>query len=307
MPKTLREHRGIPRRRVAVHGEPRPAARRRVCPPGRTVRRPWGAPLSTEPRLITSRDNPLLVALRKLARDSGAARKHGQVWLEGEHLCAALLARGRRPQQAVLTDEAWQQPALRALALAAPSVARVDAVLFAGFSALPSPAAIGFVWPLPAAPAIDPEAPSIVLDRVQDAGNVGSLLRSAAAFGVAQVLALAGSAALWSPKVLRAGMGAHFALRLVDGLVDADLAVLRLPLVATALDAAALLPDAALPLPCNWVFGHEGQGIAAALRARCALSVRIPQPGGEDSLNVAAAGAVCLYEAARRGAVGTAG
>jgi TrmH family RNA methyltransferase len=176
----------------------------------------------------------------------------------------------------------------------------VPDALFEGLSALPSPARLGFVLALPAAPANDAAAASVGLDRVQVAGNVGSILRSAAAFGVPQVLALKGTVALWSPKVLRAGMGAHFGLRLIEGLQIDDLAALTVPLVGTRLDTDQLLPSAALPHPCAWVLGHEGQGVAPALLARCALTVRIPQPGGEESLNVAAAAAVCFYEAMRR-------
>jgi TrmH family RNA methyltransferase len=254
----------------------------------------------TEPQAVTSRDNPLLVRLRKLLRDPAGYRKAGELWLEGEHLCDALLQRGGRPAQAVVADSAWAQPTLRALAQSAPRVVRISDALFESLSALPSPARLGFVLPLPAQPAIEPGVASIVLDRVQDAGNVGSILRSAAAFGVRQVLALQGTAALWSPKVLRAGMGAHFGLRLIEGLAPEVLDTLALPLVGTALDADVLLPTAALPQPCAWVLGHEGQGVTPALRARCALMVRIPQPGGEESLNVAAAAAVCLYESLRR-------
>jgi TrmH family RNA methyltransferase len=95
-------------------------------------------------------------------------------------------------------------------------------------------------------------------------------------------------------------MGAHFGLRLVEGLEQDALAALRVPLVATSSHAGDELPRAALPWPCAWVLGHEGQGVAGTLLARCALQVRIPQPGGEESLNVAAAAAVCLYESARR-------
>jgi TrmH family RNA methyltransferase len=70
-------------------------------------------------------------------------------------------------------------------------------------------------------------------------------------------------------------------------------------LVATSSHAAQTLPRAALPKPCAWVFGHEGQGVQPELLARCAITVRIPQPGGEESLNVAAAAAICLYESSR--------
>ncbi len=253
-----------------------------------------------EPVHITSRDNPLLVRLRKLAQDGSGYRRAGQVWLEGEHLCSALRARGGVPEQAVLSETAWQDPALRALTRGVNRVTLVPAPLFAGISGLESPSGIGFVLPLPAEQAVEPAVASVVLDRLQDAGNVGSILRSAAAFGVRQVLALKGTAALWSPKVLRAGMGAHFALRLIEGLDDAALGSLTVPLVATSSHGGAELPQADLPRPCAWVLGHEGQGVSAALLQRCALQVRIPQPGGEESLNVAAAAAVCLYESIRR-------
>ena len=253
-----------------------------------------------EPVHISSRDNPLLVRLRRLARDGAAYRRVAQVWLEGEHLCSALRARGGVAEQAVISDAGWQNPALRALAGWAGKVCIVPAPLFAGLSGLESSAAIGFVLALPEAPALDPQATTVVLDRLQDAGNVGSILRSAAAFGVQQVLALKGTAALWSPKVLRAGMGAHFSLRLIEGLDEAALEGLSLPLVATSSHAGIELPNADLPSPCAWVLGHEGQGVSPALLQRCALQVRIPQPGGEESLNVAAAAAVCLYESARR-------
>lgn len=252
-----------------------------------------------EPVTITSRDNALLVQLRKLAQDGSGYRRLGAVWLEGEHLCSALRAHGGAAGQAVVSESAWQRPELRALARHAPKVALVADALFAGVSALPSPAGIGFVLPLPAVPAIDPQAASVVLDRVQDAGNVGSILRSAAAFGVRQVLAIKGTAALWSPKVLRAGMGAHFGLALLEGLEETALDALKLPLVATSSHADVALPGAPLPRPCAWVLGHEGQGVSSSLLARCALTVRIPQPGGEESLNVAAAAAVCLYESSR--------
>jgi RNA methyltransferase, TrmH family len=252
-----------------------------------------------EPLLITSRDNTLLVKLRKLAQDGSGYRRLGAVWLEGEHLCSALRTRGGVAEQAVVSESAWQRPELRALARHAAKVALVPDALFAGISALPSPAGIGFVLPLPVVPVVDPQAASVVLDRVQDAGNVGSILRSAAAFGVRQVLAIKGTAALWSPKALRAGMGAHFGLALVEGLDEAALEALQVPLVATSSHAADALPSAPLPRPCAWVLGHEGQGVSESLLARCALTVRIPQPGGEESLNVAAAAAVCLYESSR--------
>ena len=249
---------------------------------------------------VTSRDNPLLVRLRKLAQDGAGYRRGGEVWLEGEHLCAALRARGGAALQAVVNEDAWVRPELRDLAAWAPRITLVPAALFKDFSGLESPAPIGFLIEAPVDVLPRAGVATVVLDRVQDPGNAGSILRSAAAFGVPQVLALKGTVALWSPKVLRAGMGAHFALHLVEGVEPDVLASLGVPLVATSSHAGHLLPQAPLPQPCAWVLGHEGQGVHAALLARCALQVRIPQPGGEESLNVAAAAAVCLYESARR-------
>lgn len=258
--------------------------------------------MTSGPQHIVARDNPLIVRLRKLTRDPGAYRKLGEIWLEGEHLASACLARGRPVLQAVFSETAWAQPRLRGLAAGAPRIALLADALFAGISALESPAGVGVLIAAEqaASATIEPGIASLVLDRLQDAGNVGSILRSAAALGVPQVIALKGTAALWSPKVLRAGMGAHFALRLVEGL-DADaLDVLALPLLATSSHAERSLLDGTLPHPCAWVVGHEGKGVSEPLLARCAETRRIPQPGGEESLNVAAAAAICCYESLRQ-------
>jgi TrmH family RNA methyltransferase len=252
------------------------------------------------PQHLSSRDNPLLQRLRRLAAETTAYRSQGQVWLEGEHLCAALRQRGLPAARAVVSEAAWQQASLRELAGWAAQVATVPSALFKGISGLESPAGIGFLVDLPPAPPLLPNVGTVVLDRLQDAGNVGSILRSAAALGFGQVLALKGTAGLWSPKVVRAGMGAHFALRLVEGVDDSVLEGLAVPLLATSSHGGANLHQVELPTPCAWVLGHEGQGVCAALLARCALQVRIPQPGGEESLNVAAAAAICLYESASR-------
>jgi len=154
--------------------------------------------------------------------------------------------------------------------------------------------------PAPAPTTLMPALPTVVLDRIQDPGNAGGLLRSAAAFGFTQAIALVGTAALWSPKAVRAGMGAHFNLHLVEGVDPALLAELAVPLFGTSPHAAQRIDAFALPWPCAWAFGHEGQGLAPAVAARCRAMLAIPQPGGEESLNVAAAAAVCLYESARR-------
>jgi TrmH family RNA methyltransferase len=252
---------------------------------------------STEPQLITSAGNSLLKDLRRLAHDSGAYRKQGRVWLEGDHLCRAALARDVQPELAVFAQSFWPSASVEWSRHGGKTVLVADA-LFDSLSSLESPARMAFVLPLPPAPALQPDAPAVILDRVQDAGNVGAILRCAAAFGFRQVLAIKGTAGLWSPKVLRSGMGAHFGLRLIEGLEPVALDALQVPVITTSSHQGELLHKAKLPWPCAWALGHEGQGIGAEVAARSRLSVRIAQPGGEESLNVASAAAICLHASA---------
>ncbi|MEI8265441.1 MAG: RNA methyltransferase [Betaproteobacteria bacterium] len=280
---------------------------------------------------ITSRDNPLLRRLSHLLSNPTGYRRGGEICMEGEHLCSAYLARGHRPGLAVFSESAWQRLPLRELASGAGEVQWVADRLLAQISSLPSPAGVVFVAEVPANGTPDPFASAVLLDRVQDPGNVGSILRSASALGVRQLWTTLGTAALWSPKVLRAGMGAHFGLNLCEGVDVTSLTAglhragaarsepraqgaqgtqaasgssqagsERAPWVATSSHSGDLLGQLELPAPCVWVLGHEGQGVAPELLQRCQLTVRIPQPGGEESLNVAAAAAICLYESARQ-------
>ena len=247
---------------------------------------------------ITSRDNPFLKELRKLSTESTAYRKAGRVWLEGDHLCSAAQVRGIQPAVAVFAESFWPLAGVLFASAAIKNIVINDR-LWQDISGLESPAKMGFVVDLPTTVQLLPNVATVILDRVQDAGNVGSILRSAAAFGFKQVIALKGSAALWSPKVLRAGMGAHFGLQLMEAASLDDVAVLTVPLVVTSSHQGDflqnLMKNQELPSPCAWVMGHEGQGVCAELLERAAVSVRIGQPGGEESLNVAAAAAICLH------------
>ena len=252
--------------------------------------------------LITSRENPLVKTLRRLAQESNAYRKLGRFWLEGDHLCRAALQRGATPERVVLAESlAGSVQADEWLGLGVPVTVLTDK-LFDDLSGLESSARMGFVMVFAACSDIRPDAPSVVLDRLQDAGNVGAILRCASAFGFRQVLAMQGTAALWSHKVLRSGMGAHFGLHLLEGLRESDLDALRLPLVTTSSHCGPFLHELQqqdlLPHRCVWVLGHEGQGVSESLMTRASLQVRIAQPGGEESLNVATAAAICLHASA---------
>ena len=243
---------------------------------------------------ISSRDNAFIKDLRRLSQDNTAYRKQGRVWLEGDHLCRAALLRGLKPALAVFSESFWPLAHMEWSQCAIKNIVIADALL-PEISGLESPARMGFVLDLPTAPALQTAAASVILDRVQDAGNVGSILRSAAAFGFKQIVALKGTAALWSPKVLRAGMGAHFALQLVEGLEPEVLTDMSVPIVVTSSHEGSFLHQQKIPMPCAWALGHEGQGVSEFLMTRASLKVRIDQPGGEESLNVAAAAAICLH------------
>ena len=165
-----------------------------------------------------------------------------------------------------------------------------------------TPSGLLALAPIPAAdgpPGLAADA--ILLDGVQDPGNVGTLLRTAAAAGVRQALLSPGCAAAWSPKVLRAGQGAHFVLAIHE---EADLEAFadayRGTLAVTTLEDSLSLYAAEWQSPLAWVFGAEGQGVRRALLDKAGLKIRIPMPGAVESLNVGAAAAVCLFEAVRR-------
>lgn len=276
---------------------------------------------------ITSRDNALIKQLHKLASEGQAYRKLGHIWLEGEHLASSFLLKWQAqptietgaaqagftalnakitPKKLVIgASYAAQLPRFLAhygLSRLPCPVQLVADDLLPAISSLESPAPIGLLLEVAprAAPCIE-RLPTVVLDRLQDAGNVGAILRCAAAFGCTQVLAMKGTVGLWSPKVLRAGMGAHFGLQLHE-LCDstdslAQLQALDLPLLATSSHQGDFLHQAALPSPCAWLLGHEGQGLSPAWQQAATGHIRIWQ-AAEESLNVATAAAICLHASA---------
>lgn len=263
---------------------------------------------------ITSAANATVKQLKRWAQDAQAARKDAVVWVEGDHLCRAALQHGWRPRLCVLAERVWQRHGdaagcdaqwgeLMQACHLGPAVLLPDA-LFDAISDLESPVGVAMCLNRPDHGQWQASAPTVVLDRLQDPGNVGSILRSAAALGCTQVLALPGTVALYGSKVLRAGMGAHFALRLFEQIATQDLERLAVPLACTSSHEGRYLHECQdqLPWPLAWVFGHEGQGVSSVLTAQSPLSVRIWQSPGHESLNVAAAAAICLHASATRAA-----
>jgi len=142
------------------------------------------------------------------------------------------------------------------------------------------------------------------LDRVQDPGNMGTLIRTAEAAGVGGLVALGGSADVFSPKVLRSSMGSAFRLPVLADVTLEHLLNLRsersLKIVAAAGDGTVDYADYDWRQPTLLILGNEAQGVDAQLLAQCDASLRIPMAQNVESLNVATAGAVMLFEAARQ-------
>jgi TrmH family RNA methyltransferase len=253
---------------------------------------------------ITSRDNPTVKHLHALATSARDRRKHGQTLLDGAHLLGVALERGQILSQIVVSESGRAQPEVAALLARCADEQCIELPdrLFAHVSPVDSPSGVLAVMALPGASAEAPLTDTcVVLDAVQDPGNLGTILRTAAAVGVPDVVLTPGCAQAWSPRVLRAAMGAHFGLRIREGVEAAD-ALTGFPGDILAADLRDSVELYALDLcgPVAWLFGSEGQGLSAAVAALATRRVLIPMPGGMESLNVGVAAGVCLFEQLRQ-------
>ena len=264
-------------------------------------------------KAISSRDNPMVKRLHALANSARERRKLGETLLDGAHLLDAALQQQWPLKAIVVSDSGCAQLEIEdLLARCAHDIPRYQLpdALFAHISPVDSPSGVIAIIDLPPEPdparLADGAALSahslVVLDGVQDPGNLGTILRTAAAAGVRDVLLTPGCAGAWSPRALRAGMGAHFGLRIRERVDAVDvLGAFRGAILATALgEGARSLYELDLDAPVAWLFGAEGQGVSSALLACASQRVIIPMAGDIESLNVAAAVAVCLFEQARQ-------
>lgn len=255
---------------------------------------------------VTSRDNPFYKDLKALAASSQARRKAGRTLLDGVHLCESWLALRGAPAHCVVSEGALDNPEVRAIVERCESLhAHVTCLPDALSNALSQVEhGVNLLFLIETPATVQPQAltvSAVLLDGVQDPGNVGSILRSAGAAGITQVYCSAGTAFCWSPKVLRAAMGAHFVLEIFE---NVDLAALidasAIPVLAMSGYAEQTLYEVDLRGPVAWLLGHEGQGVAADLMERATHQVVIPHAGQVESLNVAAAAAVCFFEQLRQ-------
>jgi TrmH family RNA methyltransferase len=252
---------------------------------------------------ITSRDNARLKEAARLIGSSRDRHKAGRCVLEGAHVIAAYRARYGPPETLIVAESSLAEPEVRALRAGVPE-SRTLVVAEAAWSdlaQLPASVAALAVVPTPAFEFKGAADFCLLLEDVQDPGNVGSILRSAAAAGVAQVFLSAQCAFAWSPKVLRAGQGAHFHLEIYEGVELAGWARdYRGRVVAAVAAGGKPIFSADLRGRLAVAVGNEGVGLSAAVRDASSEQITIPMPGGFESLNAASAAAICLFECVRQ-------
>ncbi|WP_300321526.1 RNA methyltransferase [Accumulibacter sp.] len=255
-------------------------------------------------RPITSRQNAHYKALQRLCQSGRERRKSGRIVLDGLHLIEAYGQHHGSPEEVLVSESGARRPenARYLEGRAATTITFLADTLFDGLAVVDAPSGIMAIVPRPPSTrGLDLDGDAVLLDGIQDPGNLGSILRSAAAAGFRQLLLSGDCAQAWSPKTLRAAMGAHFQLDIHEHSdLPGFLAAYRGQSVATVLGGPSSLFAADLQQPLAWVFGSEGLGVRAAVTTAVDLRLRIPMLGTSESLNVAAAAAVCLFETLRR-------
>ena len=255
-------------------------------------------------KAIASAANATYRAWLKLATQPRRVRSEGLTLAEGAHLCAAALDSGQAITAVIVRAGAGSAERDALLArLAARDLLQYElgANLYDALGLVEHGIGLALLLPVPPPSTAALDGDALFLDGVQDPGNVGALLRVAAGAGIKHVFASAQTAALWAPKVLRAGQGAHFHLDLREPVEAVQLSTMGLHWIGTSPAAPTSIWDAPLPAgPVGWVVGAEGQGASPAALAACAQRLRIPLAAGIESLNVATAAAVCAFERRRR-------
>lgn len=253
---------------------------------------------------ISSRDNPFFKSLHKLSSSARERREVRQALLDGAHLLRAFLDAGGKPRHLLFDETALQDTEIVALQeLCADTMqTQFDDALFAQLSELKTPNGLLTLIDIPTAKTDAKQSQfALLLEDIQDPGNLGSILRSAAAAGCDAVFLSQGCADAWSPKVLRAGMGGHFALSISESAELREVAAeFTGKILAASLQANKSIYDINLRGKLAFAIGNEGAGLSPALLDAAQQHFIIPMPGKVESLNAAAATAVCLFEAVRQ-------
>lgn len=250
---------------------------------------------------ITSRDNIQFKSLRKLAEDSREQRRENATVIDGPHLVTAYRQHVGLPELLVVSESGLESAEVKSILTDYPGeTLSLRDSLFREISGTETPVGVAAIIRIPDEASDPLEGDCVILDGVQDAGNMGSILRSATAAGVVNVTIGPGCAGAWTPKVLRAAQGAHFSLHIREH-SNLEQAIHDFPGTTLATVVNGADPSrTALRGRVAWIFGSEGRGLSPALAAACDRRVSIALAGDCESLNVAAAAAICLFEARRQ-------
>ncbi len=254
---------------------------------------------------ITSAQNPLVKKLVQLSEKQSFRNKQKMTIIEGAHLTAEWLKRFGVPDFCVISSSSKRSEEVEGIIQKCEElnteIIELEAKIYSKISPVIEGVGILFVVKIPENQCVDFCEDVIILDRIQDPGNFGTILRSAVGFGAKQIICSKGTVSAWSPKVLRSGMGAHFKLQILEN-QDLNEVILKVetPIFATSLQAEKSIYDENFTTKTAWIFGNEGAGVSLELLSKVKNQVIIPQVGEIESLNVAMAATVCLAEQARQ-------
>ena len=250
---------------------------------------------------ISSRDNALFKKLKNISSSARERRLSGQILLDGAHVIVAYADTFDLPELVVVNDGDCAPDVLDLLdRMQDTQIVTMPESMFAALSPVATPTGMLALAHKPALPVPEKVSFALMLESIQDPGNLGSLLRTAAAAGVEVVYLSEGCAEVWSPKALRGGQGAQFVLPVVE---QADLLSLAQQfdgtVLATAMHGASLYAQD-LTGAVALIIGNEGAGVSDALMRASTGQVNIPNSGKVESLNAAAAATICLFECRRQ-------
>lgn len=255
-------------------------------------------------KAITSKDNPLFKTLKKVESSSKERRELNKTLLDGVHLIDAYCEQMGIPEMIILNQTTLHkgdlQPFLASRGLLDKITVLPDA-LYNEISSVKSPTGMMALIAIPAITLTNPINCAVLLEGIQDPGNLGSILRSAAAAGVQQIYLSTHCVDAWSPKALRGGMGAHFFVAIKERVEPLDIVKAWQGLrIATKMHAPKTIFDVTLTQPSLFMIGNEGAGLSPNLMQHATDIVSIPMQNEIESLNAACAASICFFERVRQ-------
>ena len=253
---------------------------------------------------ISSAQNPLVKKLVQLSKKQSFRNKQNLTIVEGVHLAGEWLKTYGSPDICVFLSSSKSIEVKQIVQKCKDlntEIIEIEQEIYAKISPVVEGVGIFFVVKKPEFQSVNFQKDMIILEKIQDPGNLGTILRSAVGFGVKQIICSKGTVSAWSPKVLRAGMGAHFKLQIFENQdLSEVISKIETPIFATSLQAEKMIYDEDFTVKTAWIFGNEGSGVSKEVLSKVKKKVIIPQIGEIESLNVAMAATVCLSEQSRQ-------